>query len=201
MTNWLHRVTVGCAFVLLTSLGLAQMPFPGEILPLSQKQGFALASADFNADKLPDVAFYTIDGALEIYLQTTRGTFELRDSYTPTGRRAGGPLAVLEAADFNGDGLPDILIVESATNPLAGYFPGVGDGRFGTFVTIAITGRLTNLTWGDLNGDRFPDLAIIDGRGLTTHYGTAGGDFQLTDTLPLPGNVVRIYDVNHDGAG
>ena len=68
----------------------------------------SLGAADFNGDGLPDI-ITGVDGNVFLYESNGRGSFKRRETpilKVPTGW--GGEHA-LGAADFNGDGLPDII--------------------------------------------------------------------------------------------
>ena len=134
-----------------------------------------MVTADLNGDGIPDLAFNSSDGNLGVILGGEDGSFvptrfypsqlpqQYSDDATP------GPPAIA-VADFNGDGIPDLII--------PGFiFEGLGDGAFsadgipaGNFTIVA-----------DINGDGVPDLVNVSATsGLTVQYGGT----LVTATLP-----------------
>jgi hypothetical protein len=106
-------------------------------------------------------------------------------------------------ADFNGDGIPDLVITYPLTDTV-GILLGNGNGTFKLKTTLpyfnvvsvnplARRTSLTNILVGDVNGDGIPD--IIDG--FEEYLGNGDGTFK-------PGIVIGAYgyalaDVNDDG--
>ncbi len=68
--------------------------------------------------------------------------------------------AGIAAADFNGDGIADLAIVENAQNTVSIYL-GKGDGTFPAVTSSPSSGNSPNaIVSADFNGDGIPDLAI-----------------------------------------
>src|SRR5262249_17921333 len=76
--------------------------FPGVVQPAT------LAAGDFNLDGLPDVAVADLDyltpNTLKIFLGNGDGSFQ-----PPRGSRGGPSPVSLAVAEFNGDGIPDLV--------------------------------------------------------------------------------------------
>jgi uncharacterized protein (TIGR03437 family) len=113
--------------------------------------GFRAVVADFNRDGRSDVALDT-GGAVSVFLGKGDGTFgpEVR-----TPLRSMLVLDTLPVADFNGDGLPD-LVVEG------GIALGKGDGSFQSPVPYPSLGRdIFCLAAADFTGDGKADLVVV----------------------------------------
>lgn len=100
----------------------------------------------------------------------------------------------LFTADFNGDGKPDLLAVDSGTATLS---LGNGDGTFKLGTPVPGT----PLAVADFNGDGKPDI-LEQGTGtLLVLLGNGDGTFQAPISTPSGANLTAIVatDVNGDG--
>ncbi len=127
----------------------------------------SVAVGDFNGDGIPDLAIIDQhDDTASVLLNTTPAgattpSFAPRQTF-PTGHSP-GPVVV---GDFNGDGSPDLAVVnESAstvsvllnTTPAGATTPGfAGQQTFATGTGPA------SVAVGDFNGDGSPDLAVAN---------------------------------------
>jgi hypothetical protein len=109
-------------------------------------------------------------------------------------------------ADFNGDGLPDLAIIESNFDRIA-VLLNQGDGRFSASPKVLNVGggATVALATGDLNGDGIPDLAVVATNRPQGHLllflGKGDGTFVLKKSYSV-GNgaqVPALADFNHDG--
>ena len=138
----------------------------------------------------------------------------------------GGRLSAVASADFNGDGRPDVAVVNGQQNTVAVLLGG-GNGTFspGPQSPFTVNGGIlsgsvpTAIAVGDLNADGRPDLAITNipinpltviGGAITGHVGGAvavllgnadgsfsgAGNFGTAADLP---SSVAIADLNGDG--
>jgi len=177
---------------------------------------FFLAVADFNGDGIPDVAATNeVDDTVSILLGAGDGTFTpASGSPVPSGNYNPGPVV---AADFNGDGIPDLAIANfipdtGATNSNVVIMLGKGDGTFtagpGSPITVGLYPFA--MVAADFNQDGNTDLAV-DNYGIITDpstqtltlllgngqggFTTAGSPLQLGDS---PNDMVAA-DFNGDG--
>jgi hypothetical protein len=133
---------------------------------------YFIATADFNKDGIPDLAVLNNNNGqntLTIYLGNGAGGFTLVTAGPGTGIAAN----LLSVCDLNGDGVPDLVVVNWViTNPgisqtttiTASVLMGTGDGTFNAGSQVAFNsptnGEANAVMVGDFNGDGKPDLAI-----------------------------------------
>jgi phospholipase C len=115
---------------------------------------------------------------------------------------AGGtePVATV-TADFNGDGIPDVAVVNYSSNTVS-IFLGNGDGTFSAGSVIGTGMGPVAIAVGDFNNDGIQDLAIADNieSCITILLGTGRGTFTaaalVTTTAP---SGLLTADFNGDG--
>ena len=152
----------------------------------------ALQVTDINGNPLTSI---TANGSVQIGIP--RVPFAAKVDYT-TGT---SPYAVT-AADFNGDGNPDLAVANYGSTTMS-VFIGTGTGTFAAKVDYTTGTNPNAVTSGDFNGDGNPDLAVAN-EGSTTmsvFIGTGTGTFAAkvdytTGTTPVS---VTSGDFNGDG--
>jgi Flp pilus assembly secretin CpaC len=167
-----------------------------------------VAVADFNNDGRLDIAV-TDSGIgvnkVAILLGNGDGTFKTPVTYT-TGT---DPVALI-AQDFDGDGQPDLAVVNHGDGTTAGTVSillgnktgGTQDGTFLPKVDYPVGVAPVAIASADFNGDAFPDLAVTNNSDNTVSVllGKSGGTFGLK-TDYATGNKpegVAIADFNRD---
>jgi hypothetical protein len=160
------------AVLLGTGLGHFSSPIKFRIPKNHGKFGrpTALAVGDFNGDHNLDVAI-TIPvsdsndpGSVVVLFGNGAGT--LRKG---TVANAGTDPLSIAVADFNGDGILDLVVSNDPCYPACGnpgaisVLVGAGDGTFQAPQTFATGGELPFLTVADFNGDGKPDVATANG--------------------------------------
>jgi hypothetical protein len=182
-------------------------------------QAQSVAVGDFNKDGTPDLAVtnYCSDdtctsGSLSVLLGNGDGTFQAAVNYSSGGT---GALFVV-VADVNGDGIPDLLVVnnsgEDNGDGSVGVLLGNGDGTFQAAVTYDSGGSsASSVAVGDVNRDGKPDLLVANycissencGNGLMgVLLGNGNGTFQATvgySSGAVYTESVAVADVNGDG--
>jgi hypothetical protein len=191
----------------------------------------ALAVGDVNGDGKPDIivannctsdpgtASCSTDGNVAVLLGNGDGTFQPAVTYD-----SGGFLAVSVAiADVNGDGKPDLLVVNRNGSSMAGSGDGTvavllgnGDGTFRTAVNYD-AGALQSeaVAVADVNGDGKPDLVVANmcqvgtcdlagdlSGSVSILLGMGDGTFTETANYATGAygtNALAVADVNGDG--
>ncbi len=164
-----------------------------------------LVVADFNRDDIPDVAVTVFDEQshpeIDVLLGQGDGSFGPAQIVDPGTSH--GNLAV---ADFNGDGIPDLV---ATTADGFEILLGNGDGTFGAPLTRSLSLRTNRVAAADLDGDGVVDLVISNTIQLpiseqpvliTVLRGNGDGTFGEERRLQT-GNkpsVVAIRDLNGD---
>ncbi len=202
-------VMVGSSFASV-ALGNGDGTFSNPIMTQvhSGNSALVVTTGDFNGDGKLDLAVgsgYTNFGntadVVTILLGNGDGTFGTQTNYSTQD----GALAV---ADFNLDGIPDIVIA----HPTAfGILIGRGDGTFQNPVEYSAGGSIATVAVGDVNGDGKPDLVGIvptadqNGSMIAVLLGNGDGTFSSPNTYLLynsaqAGNeAIVLADFNGDG--
>ena len=123
------------------------------------------------------------------YLGITDSPTELTDSVVVTG-------------DFNGDGIPDLAVLESNSGSLL-ISLGNGDGTFQGATTYTVDQTSVAMVAANLHSNQYSDLVIAGTDGTVTVMqatGDAAGDLTVSETLSVPFALgVAVGDFNHDG--
>lgn len=105
------------------------------------------------------------------------------------------------AADFNGDGKPDLAI---ASGQSVAILPAAGAGFGGPIMSPAAASAIAAMTWGDFDGDNKTDLVVMSGGSpgsLAFLKGNGDGTFQMPKAIPAgvaPLSMIAV-DLNGDG--
>lgn len=168
--------------------------------PATVPEPNVVAAADFNGDGFIDLAVSNSNSGgttLTILLGKGDGTFMA----TATSPTVGLFPDSVVAADFNGDGIPDLALTSVDQN-LVTVLLGNGDGTF-TAAPDLNTGTTPQcVTTGDFKGDGILDLAVVGGNSALIFLGNGDGSFNQTTSSPqLGGSPVKMAfgDFNNDG--
>jgi hypothetical protein len=114
------------------------------------------------------------------------------------------------AADLNGDGIPDVAVVNSGSNSIS-IFLGKADGTLQPFATMPVGSQPNALVAADFNRDGKIDLAVVNqgDSTLSIYLGSGDGRFQHSADYGLgnctfgtnfgSGNLLVAGDFNNDG--
>jgi FG-GAP-like repeat/Bacterial Ig-like domain (group 3) len=159
-----------------------------------------LVVGDFNGDGNLDVAL--ANSAITILLGDGNGSFTMPKPNAPVAGSAAISIAV---ADFNQDGIPDIVMTQTSAGLSYTYIlPGVGDGTFTQGQIINGVGSTPYVGVGDFNGDGIPDLVLSGGGtlafGATILLGKGDGTFTMKSSYNTGvSSPPAIGDFNGDG--
>jgi hypothetical protein len=184
-----------------------QQPFPTGFGP------FSVAVGDFNSDGKPDLAIANENAnTVSVLLNTTAPgattpTFAPRQDFAT----AISPVSVA-VGDFNGDGKPDLAIVDQGSGLVSilmnSTAPGATTASFAPRQDFPTGNSPVSAAVGDFNGDGMPDLVVANqgsnsvsvllnttAAGANTPSFAAKQDF-ATGSIP---NSVAVGDFNGDG--
>ncbi len=166
----------------------------------------AAAVGDFNGDGRLDLAVVNqtctslpcANGSVSVFLGNGDGTFQPRVDYT-TGNI---PVAVT-VADFNGDGIPDLAVMNNGfgySNSVS-LFLGKGDGTFLSGGALATGTGPTQAVAADFAGSGAMDLAVAYDAGISIILGRGAGTFGPAANYPITNGAqaIAVGDFNQDG--
>jgi hypothetical protein len=199
--------TVFFTFPELCAAGNFQAPINYAVNPYPT----GVVAGDFNHDGILDLVatvcgdsdcFST--GSVEVLLGNGDGTFTLGGTYVagPKGTTAD----TLAAGDFNGDGVPDVVVVNNAINVFGNVSVLLADGKGGFLPPVQYSVDGSTPVWvavGDFDGDHKLDLAVS----VTTTavvsilLGNGDGTFQPQVSYAAESGLqgITVGDVNGDG--
>jgi hypothetical protein len=169
-----------------------------------------VAAADLNNDGIPDlVSVNFLTNTVSVLLGLTGGGYAAPVSYSTLANGVGrGPVAVA-VGDVNGDGLPDIVTVDSLDNRVSVLLNN-GNGTFGPASTYAVGLGPTDVVLGDVNNDGTKDIIVShngtglpSNRGVTVLLGNGDGTYRVGNEVPSAVGIhatgLATADFNHDG--
>jgi FG-GAP-like repeat/Bacterial Ig-like domain (group 3)/Abnormal spindle-like microcephaly-assoc'd, ASPM-SPD-2-Hydin len=162
---------------------------------------YPIVSADFNGDGIPDLAVPLYgSNQIAILLGKGNGTF----ANPIMASVPGFPVDVtqLVVADFNGDGIPDLAVIDS-DNSVVDILLGDGAGSFTSETSNPpISGIPSYFASGDFNGDGKADLAVAQNDGtIAVLLGNGDGTFAASGSVNsgTSGPPIAVADFNGDG--
>jgi len=158
---------------------------------------------DFNGDGKPDLALTDGDSYyLAVLLNNGVCSMNCDTIATAVNYPAGVTPQSVAVGDFNGDGIPDLAVVNSGANNVSIEL-GVGDGTFLPSGTFSAGTTPYSVDVGDFNGDGKLDLAVANSgsNDVSILLGNGNGTFQAAASFGAGTNPhsVTVGDFNHDG--
>lgn len=167
----------------------------------------ALTLGDFDADKKIDLAMmYDRGGKAEATVAVARGDGE-GEFKVSSKRVIGRSGRALVAADFNRDGLPDLVALADAggdgsTTPIAAVLLGDGTTKFSA-ISYFGPEAVADASLDDLDRNGVPDLVASSQRRDAVRIlpadGRGGFAQVVTVATPNAGQIVRTADLDGDG--
>src|SRR5215471_10582327 len=172
--------SVAGIFLLLITPALAQtVSFDRNDWPVDNGPA-AVAVADFNGDGIPDIATANFNtDSVSVLLGNGDGSFQPAINSgtngvgrcTDTGTNCNIGLVV---GDLNGDGIPDLVVLDSTA--YATVLLGNGDGTFQVGTRYFVGEGPIAIAIADFNGDGALDIAVSSGgNGLIVRLGNGDG--------------------------
>jgi hypothetical protein len=177
---------------------------PARLFPIGDDSE-SVAVGDFNGDGIPDLAVVDVgDGhghgiGLSVLLGNGDGSFQRPVSYS-----AGPNPVSVAVGDFNGDGIPDLVVADALVGLHDTYvyvLLGHGDGSFQPAQSFPAGTYARSVAVGDFNGEGIQDLAVVSYPSMVVLLGNGNGTFQFPRTFPAGNNPesVAVGDFNGDG--
>ena len=181
---------VGGAVIVLLGNGDGTFKTPFPTIPVG-KQPSAIVAGTFNQKNNSNPGFVVTnfqDNTYSVFNGNGDGTFtQVTGSPFALPATATGPVAVT-AADFNGDGYPDLAIVNQSTQNVT-ILEGNGDGTFQEFPKSPLPVGKTpvSIASGSLSGSTGAGLAIVNqaDNTVSVYLGNGDGSFFAASQSPL----------------
>jgi hypothetical protein len=165
----------------------------------------SVAVADFNRDGVLDLAVTDVNSYLNarvfVRLGNADGTFGVASAFS-----VGGNPTAVAAADFNGDAIPDLAVVDTGIANTFGDISiliGNGDGTFQAAQTFSTGKSPMGIVVTDFNLDGVLDLAVAnrDSDTISVLLGNGDGTFQTALTGPAGVYPDALASGDFDGDG
>jgi len=169
---------------------------------------FQLVTADFNEDGILDLAV-SMNNSSNVGVMIGLGSGGVGNGSfgSPTFYALSAPSTGIATADFNGDGILDLVATENAAGSisirLGNGAAGVGNGTFGGSTHYAAGPEPFDFAVDDFTGDGVPDLAVANASsgGTSILKGTGTGTFLAPAVTLFSGNTACVASLDANGDG
>jgi VCBS repeat protein/HYDIN/CFA65/VesB family protein/FG-GAP repeat protein len=168
-----------------------------------------LAAADFNGDGVLDLAIANnatsingTGGSISVLLSNGKSLFSGRSDYNVSSSSTSGAYGGIAAADFTGDGKPDLVLGITPASTIS-VLLNKGNGTFNAFKEYSVPGGPQAMVTGDFNNDHKNDIAAsIGGSTVAVLLNNGNGTFATpAGSYPISsyGYGIAVGDFNKDG--
>lgn len=162
-----------------------------------------LAVADFDHNGRPDVVVSNNSSNSTSVLLNSNGALLVPTTKYTIPNVGAGPAGVA-AADFNGDGIPDLAVANHGSGNVS-ILMGNGDGTFIQPLGSTLTAQAgtNSIVAADFNSDGKMDLVAANGNSnsVSIFMGNGDGTFQTARNIPTGATpaLIAVADFDHDG--
>lgn len=162
---------------------------------------YFIEAVDMNLDGNLDIISANLSNTISVYLGNGNGTFTLLNNYDVG---VGMTCTSVKSADFNNDGIPDVVVGFGSTNYIS-ILLGTGDGNLNLPTNYTVGNVPFSVTCGKYNNDNFYDIATTSELAgipiLSVLLGDGAGSFASSySNLNYPGTAnLRSVDIDGDG--
>ena len=170
---------------------------------------YEISIGDFNGDGVKDLAVAdNAEKSMRILIGGKNGSGHWDGTFLPSVAYATNELPLgITTADFNEDGITDVVVTEYTESTVALFFGngsgGVGDGTFQPAVHVPCGVIPYDLATGDFNKDGHLDLVVANSSdgGIHVLFGSGTGTFPSSVAMLAGVNCSGVAPTDLDGDG